>query len=583
MGGVPLTGLQKFETAAEYRDLERWMDELRMRDKEAWVAAMRWYATNDLFFLHRYVVSLGRAIHSTYGTFFFDHDMYVQACRQYEKQLQIGSSLDVSCRRSGKSEIRCTTVPIYLMLSHPDIAMCLFSTELKLANKHMIRLMNELERNKMLLYLFPDHFYADPREESKQGGIAWSKADGFCIKGRKINRSTQTFEVHALFGGGPVGSGYDAIFFDDVESSSRVHTKTAIEDLDSAFSSAISLLTPVVLRTPVVVVSNTRFSEAGLIHRLYDRYRAMSPERVRAVPGEDVDGVTDFPDDWYTGYGPLGGRSIYPNTPENLTLRYEEVPNKSEYILQYGLSYKSVSDRAFNKDRINYYTDDPKELARDCVTYMCIDPSRGKIDPMCIWVWGMTSDRRKIWLDAIVKKLDPTNPEFHDTVFRMATQWNNLSQRLVEIRIEDTTNSTWTELIEKELRDRGCYLNVRKVKVRMRQVEGKFKTGKQDRIYDHWAPMINRGEVWFPSPQSKGGKGMNSPDETGKYRCLVDHFHQYEFDNFPVSKTDNMLDAGGMIEDEITNIESPLQYGFNHNSRRQKDYGIIPGAGWMSA
>jgi len=539
---------------------------------------------NDLYFMRRYVTTLGKVVHSQTGEPFFSHDLYVQACRQYERQLKMGTSVDVSCRRTGKSEIRSTTIPIFLMLNHPNISICLFSTELKLANKHMIRMMNELSNNKLLLHLFPDHFYADPREESKNGGLAWSKADGLAIKGRSVNRSTQTFEVNALFGGGPVGSGFDVIICDDIESMARVHTKQAIDDIDAAFSSAISLLTPVVLRTPIVLVSNTRFSEAGLIHRICERYTIIDKDKVRAVPGEDIDGTTNYPDHWYTGYGPMGGRAVYPNTPEILKMRYDEVSNKAEYILQYGLSYKTVSDRALNKDKINYYNDPPRDMARDCVAYVCIDPSRGVVDPMCIWVWGLSHDKRKIWLDAVVKKLDPTHPEFHDTVFRVATMWDNLAQRVAEIRVEDTPNSTWAELIERELRDRGCHIPVRKVKVRMRQIEGKFKTGKQDRIYDMWAPSNNKGELWFPRPVSDGGKGILSPDETGKYRDLVDYFHQYEFDNFPVSKTDNMLDAGGMIEDEITNTEWPLQYGTNYNSSRNRSYESQSGSpSWMSA
>lgn len=580
----PPSLVERFNSLEEYKELERWLDSVKAKSLDNWMELYREYSKWDLYFLCRYVLMQGGLPHNPLGNVYLEHDIFVEWARQTERHMEkYPSSLDHSCRRTGKSYIRSLGVPIQLMIRYPDISMCLFSTELKLATKHVGVLQGELEKNRFLIKLHEEIFWDNPREEAKNKGVAWSRTDGLCIKGRRMNRSTQTFECHAMFGGGPVGAGYDAIFFDDCETSNRVASKEAIEDLDRAYSAAISLLTPVALPRPIVFMSNTRFSPDGLVQRKANQYFGLEPDSVRGIPGEDIEGVTDFPEHYYTGYGPLGGRVVYPNTPEAMSQKYLEVADKSEYTLQYCGSYRKASDRALNAERINFYDDEPKTLAHDCYSYLCIDTSRGVRDPTVLWVWGLTHDKRRVWLDAELMLVDPSSPKFHDAIFRMATMWNNLTQRMIEIRIEDTVNSTWSEWAERELRARGCYIPVRKVLARANtSTEKKFKSGKMDRIYDRWAPMINRGEVWFPKAVSKGGRGLLRDDGSGNYKCLVDYFFNTEFDTFPVGKHDDMLDAGSLIEAEKVNSEFPLQFPIPTSWRESDSYDSIRRSRWRS-
>jgi len=588
----PPKTIERFKTLAEYKDFELWLDSVKERDLDEWMEVYRAYSKWDLYFLCRYVLMQGGLPHNPLGNVYLEHDLFIEWARQMERHMELyPSSVDASCRRTGKSFIRSLGIPIQLMLRYPDISMCLFSTELKLGTKHVALLQSELEKNSFLINLHPDIFWDNPREEAKRIGVAWSRADGLCIKGRRMNRSTQTFECHAMFGGGPVGAGYDVIFFDDCENSARVSSKEAIDDLDSAFSAAISLLTPIAIPRPLIFISNTRFSPDGLVQRKINQYKVREEDSVRMVPGEDIDGLTDFPEHYYTGIGPLGGRAIYPNTPESLAQKYSEVADKSEYVLQYCGSYQKASDRSLNKDKIVFYDENPKTMGAECYTYLNIDASRGAKDPMCLWVWGLPRDKRKIWLDARLLWIDPSNQRFHDEIFNLVTLWDNLSLRLIEIRVEDSANSTWTELIRSELVSRGCYKPVRKVQAATRYIERKFKSGKMDRIYDHWSPMINRGEVWFPKPASEGGRGIPYEDPKGNTACLVDYFFNIEFNPFPVSSHDDMLDAGGMLENARVNKEWPLQYPSPASWRESETYDRIGrsrsrrasgGTTWMS-
>lgn len=569
-----------------YEEIERWLDSLRVKSESSWIEAIRWYCTNDLYYLHRYGTTLGKAVHSTYGTYLYHHQLYVDACRQYERQLGYGSSLDCSSRRSGKSEIRSTTIPIFLILNNPDIAIFIFSVQKDLAQRHLRRLMGELERNKFLMHVFDDILWTDPRKMAKEEGLVWSVSDGICVKGRSLNRSIQTVEVHALFGGGPIGTGPDVIIADDIERRDRIGTEAAIEELDTAFSEAVTLLTPVVLKQPILVVSNTRFSPNGLVQRLKDRYLDVNPDKVRQyaaelMPDEWPEDMPEIPEE---EIGPLGGKIQYPYTKEFLQFKYDESEDKAEYALQYALTYKH-KDKDLDLKLVQWYDHEPTKNSREMNSYICIDPSRGVHDPTAIWVWGLTHDKRKVCLDLSARRTDVTTKEFHDLIFNMVSKWTNLSNQLCEVRVEDTPSSTWSELVERELRTRGSYVPVVKVRVNIRQMSGKFKSGKNDRIYSRWNPMLSRGEVWLPKPLSTGGRGIMEFDDKGKYRCLVDYFINVEANPFPNGKFDDLLDAGGMIEDEKTNQDRPLQYPSDPNMRYDSTAvtRLTRGYSWMSA
>lgn len=564
-------------TIKEYEELDAWLFSLKQKGQYSeWEEAMRFYSMNDLFFLHRYVLQLGGAIHSTYGTFLYHDQLYVDACKQYERHITYGSSLDCSSRRSGKSEIRSCTLPIYLALKYPDIAIFFFSVQKDLAQKHLRRVAQELQGNMLLKQLHPDKLWQNPQEETREARIPWSIGDGLCIKGRTLNRSIQTFEAHAMFQGGPVGTGPDCIVFDDCERSDKVATAEAIEDLDSAFSEAVSLLTPVVIPVPIIIISNTRFAEAGLIQRIKDKYEAINPDKVRCYPAEDLS---------QEGDGPLGGKVNYPYTAKYLRDKYEEQPDKSEYALQYALDYRAANDRKLPAEMIQYYTDPPNTIGREMNVIIGIDPSRGVKDPTAIWVWGIDRYGKKFWLDGFIGKMDPAKPKFWDTVFNICSKWQNLSKGVFQVRVDESPSSSWTEMVQRELSARGLYLNCIRVKARtVSHTRGKFKNLKMEKNYTEWVPMLMKGEVWFPLPSSKGGSGIwCDKDDSGNNRHdIVDYFLNIEFLPFPSCRHDDALDAGGMINNEDINAEFPIPIpGMLNSFGRAKKF--VAGASWMSA
>lgn len=575
------------KTLEDYEQLWEWLESLSAKDKDQWMEALRYYSKQSLYFFGRYIISDGATtIHSQFpGKLLYHHKIYVDAAQQYERHIEMGSSLDCSFRGNGKSYWRSKCVPLWLMVNNPDISIFLFSVEKQLGKKHFKVLERELSFNKKLQLLFPDVIWEKPREYTKENGIAWSIGEGLCVN-RKITRASQTFEVHSFFSP-PIGTRPDMILLDDIESSFFVDSPEKIEKLDAAFSEVTSLLTPVAVKKPILMIHNTRFSQAGLIQRIKDRYEVNNPDSVRATPAEDLYG--NYEDSWtgVMGSCPLGGAPVYPATADGLWRQYEEKELKSEYALQFALEYKDPTTQHLDENKIIYYQEDPKDLGRSCVSYLLIDPSHGKVDPSSMQVLGITPDNRKIWLDGIARKLDPTKDEFFDHVYILSTKWDRLSQRMVAILVEDVAHSTYANNIEKEMHKRGCFIPVYKITAKAshkKKVEG--LTGKNDKIYTRFNPWLNRAEFWCPLPVSKLGKGLVSADDRGVGRDLVDYWLNTEVRNFPRGKHDDILDSFCLLEDEDFLDEHPLQRGLSSADVDRMEQKVSRRYGkpsWMSA
>lgn len=583
-----MADLWKPDTIEGYLELNQWLGSVKERSFSEWGEAMRWYAKNDLFFLLNFVASDGQVKHSQTGERFHFHQYYVDLCKSLEYQRSVGGGLDCSARGSAKSIVRTKLNSIQMILNYPDITIFIFSVQKNLAQKHLRLIKEELGGNKLLKILFDDILFDDPLSVVKEGSTVWSIEDGIRVK-RQMIRSSQTVEAHAFFGGGPVGTRPDMICCDDIEHAGVVTTPENIQKLEDAYSQAVSLLTPVAIPKALLFITNTRFSEAGLIQHKMDDYMAKNTKRVRAIPGELIESryskdLSEIPECYYINDGtcPLGGVALYPFTRQVLEDKFEETKVKSEYSLQFALDYTAAEAASLSEANVQFYEESTYAMGKGKNIYICIDASRGVYDPTAIWVWGLGTDHRYYWLDAVCRKMDPAKAEFHNEIFMMVEKWSNIGKRVVEVRVEQLGGSMWADLIRKELRSRGCTIVVVPC-TSVTQKMGNFTTGKAERIFQRWAPMLSKGEVSMPVPMSRGGKGINSQDERGVYRCLVDYFLSNELKMFPRSKHDDMLDAGALIHDMKANEERPIQWPSGGDKEKKKYQGVRSRFSWMSA
>lgn len=542
--------LHKPDDIEGYIELQKYIASVKEKSIDDWIELLKWYTCNDLFYSLNFIMSSSMVKHTKTGKLFHFHPYFLDLCRTAEYQVNSGSGLDASGRGSGKSEVRTKVLPISLFLKYPDIAILIISAEKQLAVRHLRKIKNEIDSNALIQALFPHVVWQDGKEALKEGA-PWGKEEGLCVK-RDIVRTNLTVEISAFFGASPIGSRYDVILADDIESSKYVNSAEAATKLKTSFSEIVSLATPVVLPHPVILMSNTRFSRMGLVQEKLDQYLALDPKKVRAVPGEDRN---------QPGGGPLGGTAIYPYTLEMLWEKWNETPIKDEYALQIALDYTAASEYELVHDNLQWYKEDPYRFGKDKVVYICVDCSRGIEDPTFIWVWGLGEDKRYYWLDGSRKKMDPSKPEFYNEVYMMIKKWQDLGQRVAQCRVEQMGGNVWADLIRTEMERRGVWNVPIVASTNPGKKTGRFMSGKMDRIYTRWSPPLNRSEIVFPIPVNEQGRGIIFTDEKGKSGDLVSYFLEYELGSFPRCSHDDGLDSGALIWDEKLNTEFPLQWG----------------------
>lgn len=537
-----------------------------------WEEAMRELGMRDLFFLVNFILSEGRILHSDTRLPLFFHDFYLKLCKDVQWAMDnLESTFDGSARRGGKSTIRTKAGSIQLLLNHPDISICIFSVEKQRARTHLRFIKEELESNKLLKTLYHDILFDDPAMAAKNGETVWSMDEGLRVK-RARPRANQTIEVNALFGGGPVGSGYDVIHFDDIEHGGVVSSQENLNKLHEAFAQAIHLATPAVLKRPIIFVTNTFFHPEGIAKKKHDEYSKKDPRLVRVEPAEDrtVDGDC-----------PMGGTANYPFTPEILWLKYNECANKDEYAIQYLCDFSAGQDRSFQRKWLQFYDQEPERVMQNKYSYLCIDASKGIYDPMAGVLWSAGQDKKLYLTGGFRKKLDPASPEFFDEIFVMASKAANLSERLVEIRVEQIGQQTWAELIRSEMRKRGLFTPVIPCRGKLGKSNiRRFNSTKLEREWQRWSPPLQRGDIVLPLPKSMNGAGLFVKDEDGKLFDLVDYFLNFEYDLFPRAPHDDVLDAGALIWEPDMEITWPLLQS-KRESHRMNGYKMD--RSWMSA
>lgn len=566
--------LEKFDTLDGYRDLRRWLDDLKTRKQvSTWADAVRWYCCNDLFFLMTDVLSDGAVLNSQTGKPLFFHPDYLRWARGIEWQAANGGGADFSARRTGKSTWRTKARNIQRMIASPDSAGVIFSVMRKYAVKHFRVVKEELENNRVLRTVFDDILYDDPKTAAKNGETVWSMDAGLRVK-RSVTRKEQSLEYNAFFDGTPVGGGYEEIHLDDVEEHVVVSSEEMINKLHASYESILNLQTPMVWKRTNVFFTNTFYSDRGLAQRIYDSWRSVDERKVHIRPGEDLS---------RPGPGPLGGTPVYPYTEDSLKARYTP-ENPKEYSIQICCSFRAGENRLLKPEHVAFYEMDPDEWGRNKNIYVCIDPSRGVEDPTVMWVWALGADRKAAWVDVTVKKLDPATPAFVDEVFRIVAKWSAFG-RLVEVRVEDFGQSDYAGLIRNELQRRyRCFATVVRCIASGQKFEKLFATGKRNREFERWATPLARGEVLAPKPINQGGPGLLREDETGKQRDWVHYFLSAELAKFPFPKTDNLLDAGALLwEPPDGRTIMPLQYPAPEYGNRSPTHYGRRGATWMSA
>lgn len=520
------------QTLDEYQVLWRQLEELKHQDFDAWVRAMRVWTGGDLYFLLVFVLSPGRDAWDAYRERpHFWHPVHLW----YSRHVQFDSDrvVNVAARRFGKSTHITFALNIQHRLIDPNSCSCIFSHTRELAQKHLVRIGDELRKNRILQAVWADRLWLDPTTSP----TTWSVGKGYSLK-RTTTRAEQSFEAHAFTTNLPTGLGFSELFFDDIENEKSNTTEDVVTNVREKFISAQDLVENA--KAPRRVAGTYYHPEGAMMW-----IQQELGWRSRVVPGEDltrpalpeVSGPlggtpTFFTKEWlYDLIAPKGG-SQNPQSRKSYAMQIACDPLAGEYI--------RLSD-----SWIVWYDKPPADAAREweLSVIICVDGSSGKEDPTFIWVWGLRHDKRLVWLDAYERRVPPSVRK--NEIYNMCLKWQHIvgQSRLLQLRIENYSSEHAEQQEEYH----------REMKLRVPIVPCRWNTrgaeaNKMERAYNRWEPALVEGSVLFPTC------GIYQVGDDGNMRNIVVSFIEDELKMMPMPKRDNGLDAGGLIWDPDANV-----------------------------
>jgi len=478
----------------QYREVRAYLLSL---DPEVRVAAERWLARNDIYYLLRYL--LGRAD--------VENEWLYERCQEYQQEPN--GCLDLWSREHYKSTIITFTGSIQDILSSHgndplpkwggrEVTIGIFSHTRPNAKKFLRQIKRELEDNDYLKALFPDVLYKTPSREAK----TWSEDTGLHVK-RRNNPREATVEAWGLVDGQPVGSHFLIQIFDDVVTKESVTNSEMIKKTTDALELAYDLIqTQGGLRRMI----GTRYFMVDTYHTVLAR-KTFKPRIHPATKDGSFEGEPVFWDD-ETWKDKLRAKTRY-----NAACQYLQNPIADKtmgFQRQYVKYFDNVSGAGMNK-------------------ILLCDPAnekKKKSDYTAMVVWGLAPDGNLYLLDLIRDRLSLA--ERTDAFFALHDKWKPYFSGW-----EKYGKDADIEHI-KDIQERRNY--------RFDIVPLGGTMSKNDRIHRLTA-WFEQGRVYLP-------RHLFVRNWEGAMIDLVEAFLTQEFDVFPVGEHDDMLDVMSRIDDE---------------------------------
>jgi hypothetical protein len=224
-----------------------------LKARNPWPEDLALLGCNDRFFL---LVGLCNRIDMI-------HPWVFARCREVEHSPD--NHLDLWARGHMKSSIVTFGGVIQDLLIDPEITTGIFSYSRNTAQKFLMQIMGELERNEALKTCYPDVLYWKPQNEAER----WSVAGGIVVK-RHGNPKEATIEAWGLVDGQPTGVHFLKLVFDDLIEQRNVTNPEQIAKATSAWE----------LSDNLGVGPGTRKQYVGTRYLIGDTYETMMDRKV---------------------------------------------------------------------------------------------------------------------------------------------------------------------------------------------------------------------------------------------------------------------------------------------------------------
>jgi hypothetical protein len=234
---------------------------LKMNPQEV-VQAYRKIILSDLWFIVFFVMGIKIANDK--------RGFVVEKCKEIENDFKDGRknfqpTEDIWGRYHFKSTIITIAETAQFHLKYSSESSCIFSYKKPAAEKFLdsIRCIYELP---FMVAVFPDLLYGD-RATSKAQAPSWSLQNGITLK-RNSTRKEKTVEASGLVEGMVIGSHYERMIFDDVETADMADNVDQLDKCYYKFDMADNLASGA--DTDIVRVVGTYYSHCGPLIRIRD-------------------------------------------------------------------------------------------------------------------------------------------------------------------------------------------------------------------------------------------------------------------------------------------------------------------------
>lgn len=466
-----------------------------------WLQAVAKLGRDDLFFLLVWILNRKD----------LDRDWLFDRCR--EVQEKPNGYLDLWSREHYKSTIITYGLTIQDILNDPEVTIGIFSLTRPMAKSFLRQIKQEFEGNKLLRQLYPEILWEKPEHQAPK----WSEDDGIIVK-RKSNPKEATLEAWGLVDAMPTGRHFKIRVYDDIIDERNVGSPDMIDKATKAWALSLNLGS---------AAEMARYKDVNVQRYVGTRYHFNDPYREIMKRGTAIPRI--YPG---TKDGTPDGEPVL-WTPQFLADKRRDM---GPYIFGCQILQNPVADEAqgFKREWIRYYG---KIDWTQMNLYLLCDPAGEKKktnDYTVMLVIGLGIDRNYYLIDGLRDRLNLTERTkalfaFHRKYHPLATGYEKYGK---DSDIEHVTDK----------------MDEENYRFSIQQLGG--ATPKNDRIRK-LIPLFENGRFWMP-------QRILYRTYDGKQGDLVATFLDDEYDSFPVSVHDDIMDCMARIKDEDLGAVFPI-------------------------
>ena len=516
---------------------------------------------NDIYYLGLFILNIDKMYSETVGDTIVFHPWIFNRCREVQEDPDF--HIDIWAREHFKSTIITLLKTVQDILRDPEIAICIFSYNQKIASKFVSQIKNALE-NKRLRQLFPDiipedtgsgkYTYIDDEGSRRSQKFSWSSV-ALTVK-RKTGRKEPTVSGYGLVTGQPTGMHFDMLIYDDVVTPDSVRTSEQNRYTTEQFTMSLNTGSGENVRVRII---GTRYS-------LYDTYfHIMNPK----YASEGVMGGSKYSLRCYPCRTMSGDPVLY--TSEYLEAK-RSVMVSFVYDSQMMCDPQFSSDIGFNEDWIAERCNADEIYGdRDSYNfYIIVDPANtknNKSDFTAMAVVAVNGDGRYYIPDIVRDKMSLS--ERISSLMSLVNRWTTSHGR-PEVFYEQSGLSSDMEVIRGMMEAKRYWFTIHSMGTKPRvTLDPRAGSG---------AGSLKINRILALEPLFRGYKIVLADscvkvNWNGREEDMMASFVMDEYMKFPISNDhDDMLDALSRIADAETGplIIAPAKKSIQRITMKQR-------------